>query len=104
MGETPGGRGGTLYEIIAAERGEDEALYRQPPASEEQLLLLGPLLWKEKHPLLAKRWLQELAARERILDRVRAGRTEEAARRAAQLEQEIAQWRRLKKWLFEENP
>jgi len=80
------------------------ALYRQPPASEEQLLLLGPLLWKEKHPLLIKKWLQELAARERILERVRAGRTEEAARRAAQLEEEIAQWRRLWKWLCEENP
>lgn len=104
VGETLVEEGGTLYEIIAAERGEDEALYRQPPASEEQLLLLGPLLWKERHPLLAKRWLQELAARERILDRVRAGRTEETVRRAAQLEEEIAQWRRLKKWLFEENP
>ncbi len=104
VGETLVEEGGTLYEIIAAEQGEDEALYRQPPATEEQLLLLGPLLWKEKHPLLTKRWLQELAARERILDRVRTGRTEEAARRAAQLEQEIAQWRRLRKWLFEENP
>ncbi len=104
VGETLVEEGGTLYEIIAAERGEDEALYRQPPASEEQLLLLGPLLWKEKHPLLIKKWLQELAARERILERVRAGRTEEAARRAAQLEEEIAQWRRLWKWLCEENP
>lgn len=104
VGETLVEEGGTLYEIIAAERGEDEALYRQPPASEEQLLLLGPLLWKEKHPLLIKKWLQELAARERILERVRAGRTEEAARRAAQLEEEIAQWRRLRKWLCEENP
>lgn len=104
VGETLVEEGGTLYEIIAAERGEDEALYRQPPASEEQLLLLGPLLWKEKHPLLIKKWLQELAARERILGRVRAGRTEEAARRAAQLEEEIAQWRRLRKWLCEENP
>ncbi len=104
VGETLVEEGGTLYEIIAAERGEDEALYRQPPASEEQLLLLGPLLWKEKHPLLIKKWLQELAARERILERVRAGRTEEAARRAAQLGEEIAQWRRLRKWLCEENP
>jgi len=96
--------GGILYEIIAAERGEDEALYRQPPASEEQLLILGPLLWKEKPPLLSKKWLQELTARERILSQVRSGQTEEAARRAAQLEEEIAQWRRLRKWLFEENP
>lgn len=104
VGESLVEEGGILYEIIAAERGEDEALYRQPPASEEQLLILGPLLWKEKPPLLSKKWLQELTARERILSQVRSGQTEEAARRAAQLEEEIAQWRRLRKWLFEENP
>lgn len=104
LGETLVEERGTLYEIIAAERGEDGDLYRQPPATEEQLLVLGPVLWKEKPPLLSKKWLQELTARERILDRVRAGRTEEAVRRAKQLEEEIAQWRRLKKWLFEENP
>lgn len=104
VGESLVEEGGILYEIIAAERGENEELYRQPPASEEQLLILGPLLWKEKPPLLSKKWLQELNARERILNRVRAGQTEEAKRRAAQLEEEIAQWRRLRKWLFEENP
>jgi len=103
VGETLVEEGGILYEIIAAEPGEDKALYLQPPASADQLLVLGPLLWKEKPPLLVKKWLQELTARERILKRVRAGRTEEAARRAEELEKEIAQWRRLRKWLSEEN-
>lgn len=47
---------GRLHPTIAAERGDDAALYRHPALGREDLLAAGPLLVRARAPELARLW------------------------------------------------
>ncbi len=51
---------GVLYEIISARQGDPHFPYRGLPLTREQALELGPLLWRDRHPLLGEKVKEEL--------------------------------------------
>ncbi|MBA4493178.1 tRNA (adenine(22)-N(1))-methyltransferase [Paenactinomyces guangxiensis] len=93
---------GIFYEVIAAEPGEGQHLYRHPKLTAGQLLELGPILWRKKHPLLKKKLLEDWRAKQKILRQLENGRSEEARRRKEELEQEMKEWEKVMTWLSAE--
>lgn len=73
--------GDHLYEIIVAIPGKNPALYRDSFVSEEGLLEVGPLLWKQKHPLLKKKLTEELRRKEAMMQQLKQGNTVSAKKK-----------------------
>lgn len=94
--------GGILYEILVAEPGENPGLYAQPPLTTEQLMIIGPWLWKRKHPLLRRRIRDILEEKQRIADRLQAAKSAEGLKRRGEVVREIEEWRRIEQWGFKD--
>ncbi|HZG13633.1 MAG TPA: tRNA (adenine(22)-N(1))-methyltransferase TrmK [Candidatus Bathyarchaeia archaeon] len=72
---------GILYEILVAQPGEPLTPYTGVDRPVEDLLKLGPFLWKKKEPLLIHKWNRELEKWRHIRDQIqRAGRVENQSR------------------------
>lgn len=56
-----------LYEIMVARPGWGDLPYRSHVIARSFLRTFGPLLWKKRHPLLAKRWQREWERCGRVL-------------------------------------
>jgi tRNA (adenine22-N1)-methyltransferase len=87
-----------LYEIIVAEPGEEEA-YAKSDLPCSLLLELGPVLWREKHPLLRRKMAQEIQAKERVYKQLAQGKSEDALIRRQKLADELEKWRKVFKCL-----
>jgi tRNA (adenine22-N1)-methyltransferase len=85
---------GILYEIIVAEPGEEDA-YGRSGLPSSLLLEIGPVLWREKHPLLHRKVAEELAAKEKVYQQLAKGKSEEAVIRRKKLADELEQWRKV---------
>ncbi|MBO8164088.1 MAG: tRNA (adenine-N(1))-methyltransferase [Brevibacillus sp.] len=80
---------GVLYEILVAEPGEGDKPYRDQERPIAELLRLGPHLWRDKPPLLAKRWGREREKHAKILSQLAHSRSPQAKERARQIKQEL---------------
>lgn len=67
-----------LYEILLAKPGEDPALYQDSFIQEELLLEIGPLLWKQKHPLLLKKLTEAFQRKVAVVQQLSQGTTSAA--------------------------
>lgn len=90
---------GILYEALVAEPGE-ETLYKEiRGVSEEILAEIGPLLWKNRHPLLKWKVEQSWSAKQRIFDGLQQAKSQAAIDKRLKLEEELKEWERVKKCL-----
>ncbi|QQE73064.1 tRNA (adenine-N(1))-methyltransferase [Brevibacillus composti] len=80
---------GIIYEILVADRGEPMLPYRNKDRSREELLRLGPFLWEEKSPVLARKWMREREKWQKVLNQLRRSEKTEAAKRAREVEAEL---------------
>lgn len=94
--------GGILYEIISARQGDARSPYKELPLTHEQALQLGPLLWRDRHPLLGEKVREELQGLNRILAGLQSARSPEAARRREEMNARRRQWEEVQSWLSEE--
>lgn len=78
-----------IYEIVVAERGDPNQPYTGQDRSFAELLRLGPLLWREKPPLLLEKWRRQREQLARILTQVTQSRSAEASSRAEAVKREI---------------
>lgn len=83
-----------LYEVIVAEPGNEKG-YLQTELRMSQLLEIGPLLWRQRHPLLRQKLLEEQQRREKVFKQLERGKTEEAVKRKEVLEGEIKEWEKV---------
>jgi tRNA (adenine22-N1)-methyltransferase len=102
MDETLVEEGGILYEVLTAEPGNGDAPYEGSPFAKDQMVQLGPLLCKSRHPLLIKKVKEEIESRKRVLEQLEAGRTIEAERRKQEMKKELRKWEKVMTWLSEE--
>ncbi len=90
---------GILYEALAAEPGK-ETLYEEIQGlSEKTLAEIGPLLWKNRHPLLKWKVEQSWNAKQRILHGLQHAKSLAAVDKRLALEKEMKEWERVKKCL-----
>ncbi|SFS81727.1 tRNA (adenine(22)-N(1))-methyltransferase [Marininema halotolerans] len=87
--------GGIVYTILVAEPGDVSKPYQRIDLPLEIAMEVGPILWKEKHPLIQGHIKETIAERERILKDLAAGRSQKAQVRKQHLEEELETWRRL---------
>lgn len=90
---------GHRYEVLVSAPGTNPELYRDELVSEELLLEIGPLLWKEKHPLLAHRLVEELRRKKAMLKQLEKGSTETAQKKWNVEHKKIRELERVIKWL-----
>ncbi|RBW70521.1 tRNA (adenine(22)-N(1))-methyltransferase [Bacillus taeanensis] len=78
---------GKIYEVLAAERGNDKSLYQNDKLA---AFLLGPYLMKEKNAVFQKKWSHELEKRRKIIKQLEsASNNEEKVERKKLILQEI---------------
>ncbi|MDA8352609.1 MAG: tRNA (adenine(22)-N(1))-methyltransferase TrmK [Firmicutes bacterium] len=94
--------GGILYEIVSASSGAPEHPYQGLPFSGDILRKLGPLLCRDRHPLLGERVAEEVDRLDRALDSLRSARTPEAQMRQQQLAADRRRWEEVQSWLSQE--
>ncbi|SFJ08252.1 tRNA (adenine(22)-N(1))-methyltransferase [Thermoflavimicrobium dichotomicum] len=87
---------GILYEIIVAEPGDLPGQYDDDQLTKQELLAVGPILWRKKHPLLKRKCTEEWLSRKRILEQLASGKTEQAKRKQLEMEKEYLSWERVK--------
>ncbi|CAM5793617.1 MULTISPECIES: tRNA (adenine(22)-N(1))-methyltransferase [Brevibacillus] len=80
---------GIIYEILVADKGDGMIPYRNKDRSPEELLRIGPFLWEEKSPVLAKKWMSEREKWTKVLEQLSRSDKQEAAVRAAQIKEEL---------------
>ncbi|WP_126427729.1 tRNA (adenine(22)-N(1))-methyltransferase [Brevibacillus marinus] len=78
-----------IYEILVAEPGDPAQPYSGQERSVAELLRLGPLLWREKPPLLLEKWSREREKLQRILAQVTKSQSAEASARVQAVKQEL---------------
>lgn len=88
------------YEIIVAERGIETAYEQEIPR--EVLEQIGPLLWKNRDPLLLEKLEEELEQKRKVLAQLQKGQSEQANKRREILVKEIKEWEQMKQCLLEE--
>ncbi|MGZ0052902.1 tRNA (adenine(22)-N(1))-methyltransferase [Brevibacillus gelatini] len=85
---------GIIYEILVAERGVPTVPYENKDRPQEDLLRIGPFLWEEKSAVLLEKWSNEAEKWQKVLGQLQRSDKPEAARRIAEIEQEV-------KWIDE---
>ncbi|MBD1371189.1 SAM-dependent methyltransferase [Hazenella sp. IB182357] len=75
-----------LYEIIVAIQETSDEI------KPEILYDMGPMLWKERHPLLREKIEYEINSRKRVLNQLEKGKTAQAISRRQQIQNELYQW------------
>ncbi|RAL25887.1 tRNA (adenine(22)-N(1))-methyltransferase [Thermoflavimicrobium daqui] len=91
-----------LYEILVAEQDITSDAYLDDQFGVEELMIIGPILWKKRHPLLRKKAAQELMSKKRILEQLEEGKTEQAQQKRAKVLQELRIWERMMTCLLED--
>lgn len=90
---------GILYEALAAEPGEETVYEEIGELPEEILLEMGPLLWKNRHPLLKWKVEQIWSAKQRIYYGLQQAKSPTAIDKRVALEMELKEWGRVKQCL-----
>ncbi|SHE64343.1 tRNA (adenine22-N1)-methyltransferase [Seinonella peptonophila] len=93
---------GIIYDLLVAEPGYDDQLYQDPFLTQQELLKIGPLLWKDQHPLLVRRLKEEHEKRTRIFAQLAQSKGSQAIQKRDQLNQELKQWERMIRWASQE--
>ncbi|UFJ43125.1 tRNA (adenine(22)-N(1))-methyltransferase TrmK [Brevibacillus humidisoli] len=78
-----------LYEILVAEPGDPYKPYEEQERSVEELLRLGPILWRQKPTLLIEKWRREQEKSRKILRQVACSQRPETVERAREIKQEL---------------
>lgn len=94
--------GGILYEIISARQGDSGDPYKGLSLTLGQAIRIGPLLWRNRHPLLREKVKEELSGLDRILDHLQSARTQEAMERRKEFDAQRRQWEEVLSWLSKE--
>lgn len=86
---------GHFYDILVAEHGSPLAPYSAggDAITQERLVDTGPLLWRQKHPLLRVRLESEVAKWERILHQMR--HTQKNREKQVQVKRQIRDWKEM---------
>ncbi|WP_241154441.1 tRNA (adenine(22)-N(1))-methyltransferase [Staphylospora marina] len=93
---------GILYEVIAAEPGDPRAPYEETGFPMSVLLEAGPVLCRDRHPLLPERFAAIVESKKKVADQLRRGKSVEAREKYERLESEIKEWERVIACLFGE--
>lgn len=93
---------GLFYEIIVAEPGRNEALYDDADVSKEGLFDVGPILWRQKHPLLKGKLQDDLVRKQRVIRQLSHGTTPDVQLKWQQEKKRANEWKRVIKWLSTE--
>lgn len=91
--------GDHLYEILVAKPGKNQELYQDEMIRKEILFEIGPLLWKHKHPLLAKRISEEIQRKKSMIKQLEKGKTHTAVEKRRIESDKIVELERVIKWL-----
>ncbi|MBA4600734.1 tRNA (adenine(22)-N(1))-methyltransferase [Thermoactinomyces mirandus] len=91
--------GGILYEALVAKHGEETVYEEIGELSEETLAEIGPLLWKNRHPLLKWKVEQIWNAKQRIFNGLQNAKSQTAIDKRRELETDLKEWERVKKCL-----
>lgn len=86
---------GVLYEILVASPGKEMHLYQDSFIPSEFLYEIGPLLWKQRHPLLIKKLKNELQRKEKMIGQLQLGVTGEAKKKWKQEKEKVEIWKRV---------
>lgn len=92
---------GIIYEVMVAERGVDWSDVEGNHFS-DLLMEIGPLLWKQRHPLLISRLQTERDKKKHVCNQLAHSQQSEAINKLEQLQQEIQEWERMIIWLSTE--
>lgn len=79
---------GRLYEVLVAEPGDGRAPYRDGELPEEELLEVGPHLWRKAAPLLLRKWEAERDHLARVCAQLARAESAAAAAKRAELERQ----------------
>jgi tRNA (adenine22-N1)-methyltransferase len=93
---------GICYEVIVAEPGVNPTLYQDPILSPSMLLQIGPLLWKQRHPLLREFCQIEYGRKKKAFDQLKQAKSEEAKQKQVQMKKELEELERVIRCLSEE--
>lgn len=88
------------YELIVAEPGIEDA-YQDQPISTSILEQIGPLLWRNRDPLLLAKMQEELAQKKKVWQQLTKGQSSQAIERRNELEKEIETWEQVIRWRSE---
>jgi tRNA (adenine22-N1)-methyltransferase len=80
---------GIIYEILVAEPGNPVIPYQGQARTVEELLKIGPFLWRQKSPILARKWERERDKWRNILEQVKRSDRPETEGRIKEIEKEI---------------
>ncbi|SFX28949.1 tRNA (adenine22-N1)-methyltransferase [Thermoactinomyces sp. DSM 45891] len=89
------------YEMIVAERGA-EGVYENQSIPRLILERIGPLLWRNRDPLLHAKMQEELAQMKKVYKQLSNGQSEQAIQRRRELEKEMEIWEQVMNWLSKE--
>lgn len=90
---------GHLYEILVATPGSDPTLYQDEKLDKELLLEIGPLLWKQQHPLLAKKLTELHQHKKAVVEQLSRGVTSAARQKWAAEQKSLQALERVRKCL-----
>lgn len=80
---------GVIYEILVAEQGEPLAAYQGIDRTLEDLVRVGPFLWKKRQQPLLDKWQRELDKWRQIRAQIQRAARPENETRLAEVDQEI---------------
>ncbi|SDY67985.1 class I SAM-dependent methyltransferase [Thermoactinomyces sp. DSM 45892] len=89
------------YEMIVAERGAED-VYENQPIPRLILERIGPLLWRNRDPLLRAKMQEELGQMQKVYKQLSNGQSGQAIQRRRELEREMEMWEQVMNWLYEE--
>lgn len=86
---------GVLYEILVSSPGKNIDLYQDAFISTELLYEIGPVLWKQRHPLLINKLKNEQERKEKMLRQLQWGVTDEAQKKWKQETEKLETWKKV---------
>lgn len=78
-----------IYEILVAVRGEPLLPYINQERTVDELIRIGPFLWREKAPVLLQKWQRECNKWKQILTQVKQSNRPETVDRVKEIEVEL---------------
>lgn len=94
---------GIYYEIIVAEPSKQSAdVYERLPLEKERFYQIGPLLWRDHHPLLPFKLRLAIERKQAVLKQLSATKEESAKEKRMQMEAEIIDFKQVIEWLLVE--